>query len=70
MSSVIRQVNVTWCPSCGQTYDVPVDRILTSAKPTRHERPLECPRCGCRQCRPHEKPRISRPLNGGAKKPF
>ena len=60
MSSVIRQVNVTWCPTCGQAYDVTVDHIMPLERPTRRERPLECPRCGCRQCLPRGKPRISR----------
>jgi hypothetical protein len=70
MASVVRELNVTWCPSCGQTYEVPVDRIIPSARPTLRESPLECPRCGCRGCRPRDKPRLSRPFNGGLKKPF
>lgn len=68
MTLVIRQTNLTWCPTCGQAYEVPSDRLMPSAKPTRREPPLECPRCGCRQCRPRDKPRISRP--GAPKKPF
>lgn len=70
MSTQVREVNVTWCPSCGQAFDVPVDRLLQRIRPTRREKPMECPRCGCRGCRPRDMPRMSRPLiNGAGKKP-
>jgi hypothetical protein len=63
MSSLVREVNVTWCPACGKSFDVPVDRFPQRIRPTRREKTLECPRCGCRQCLPKQRPRISRPLN-------
>jgi hypothetical protein len=68
MSAIIREINVTWCPSCGKAYDVPVDRIMPAARPTRREMPLECSRCGCRQLIFRGRPRLRRPLNNGAGK--
>ncbi len=39
------------CPDCGQGFKVYLSRIIPEDNPRRSEPELECPHCGCRECR-------------------
>ena len=39
------------CPDCGQGFKVYLSRIMPENRSSRPETELECPHCGCRECR-------------------
>ncbi len=39
------------CPECGHGFKLFMDRILSDDRGGRRDPPIECPVCGCGECR-------------------
>ncbi|MDX2439453.1 MAG: hypothetical protein QNK40_02795 [Desulfobacterales bacterium] len=39
------------CPECGQAFKAYMDRVIKGEEDIRKEGKIECPVCGCGECR-------------------
>ena len=39
------------CPECGQAFKAYMDRVIKGEEDIRKEKNIECPVCGCGECR-------------------
>ncbi len=39
------------CRECGHAFKAYVDRVLPADKSTEERQPIECPVCGCGECK-------------------
>lgn len=51
MDDAERKTNEVICPECGHAFKSYMDRVLRNGDENHPGRKLECPVCGCGECR-------------------